>query len=362
MAATTDQTKYQELAGILRHRVQSGDLQIGERLPSYTELHKRYGASTATIQRACDVLEQEQLIERRQGSGLYVAAPQLALTGTIGLIGSHGFEAQTLPFYARLMNAVYGALEASEQHLLYLGLGDAWNESALAKVDGVLVCGVEASAPIFKQLPATLPCVSVFTSVTGIASVGVDQHHGAQLATQHLLAAGHRRIACLMEKPAWEARRRVAGYQDALLEAGLEVEPRFQRWAGAVGHKNAAQPYLLWAREQMKNWLRDGWRETGCTAILAQNDVAAIGVMQILQEEGIRVPEEVSVIGFDGTELCDLASPRLASVAMPLAQIGARAVEMLNRQIAGEKSTGETVLLPLSLRPGESVANIAAAS
>jgi LacI family transcriptional regulator len=109
----------------------------------------------------------------------------------------------------------------------------------------------------------------------------------------------------------------------------------------------------------MKKWLSDGWRETGCTAILAQNDVAAIGVMQILQEEGIRVPDDVSVMGFDGTEICDLVSPRLWSVMLPLAQIGAKAVEILNRQIAGEADAGETILLPLHLRQGESVARIA---
>jgi DNA-binding LacI/PurR family transcriptional regulator len=360
VAATTEKPKYLELAEILRQRVCSGDLEVGARLPSYTELHKQYGASTATVQRACDLLDQEKLIERRQGSGVFVAAPQRVLTGTIGLIGSAGFHAPIHPFYSQFVRAVQNMLQASEQHLLYLGLGERWNQRASEKVDGVLICGVEEDAPIFRELPASLPHVSVFTSIEGVTSIGVDEYRGAQLATRHLLDYGHRRIALLMEKQAWEARRRVAGYTDALTQAGIETTPQWLRLVGAVGHKNASQPYLAWAREHMRKWLDDGWRETGCTAILAQNDVAAIGVMQILQEEGIRVPDDVSVMGFDGTEICDLVSPRLWSVMLPLAQIGAKAVELLNRQIAGEANVGATILLPLHLRQGESVARIAA--
>jgi len=106
-------------------------------------------------------------------------------------------------------------------------------------------------------------------------------------------------------------------------------------------------------------WLREGWLETGCTAILVQNDIAAIGVIQMLQKEGIRVPEQVSVIGFDGTELCDLISPRVSAVALPFEQIGAKAMEMLNQQIAGEQSSPQVIMLPVDLREGESVAAVA---
>jgi DNA-binding LacI/PurR family transcriptional regulator len=109
----------------------------------------------------------------------------------------------------------------------------------------------------------------------------------------------------------------------------------------------------------MADWLRDGFKELGCTAILAQNDMTAIAVVQVLQKEGFKVPEQVSVMGFDGTEICNLITPHLSSVALPLTQIGAKAMEMLNRQIAGEPCQAETILLPLSLRHGDSVAPVA---
>jgi DNA-binding LacI/PurR family transcriptional regulator len=360
MPPLEEKPKYHQLADHLRERIQSGALKVGARLPSYTELYDELGVSTATIQRACDVLDQENLIERRQGSGVYVAAPRRAQTGNIGVIGSAGFQSQDSPFYARLMNAVHQAASLAEQHVLYLGPETLWDAGAEEKVDGVLICGVEENVSMLDQLPPELPRISVFTSLAGMASVGVDEYRGAQMAVRHLLDLGHRRIACLMEREAWQARRRFAGYCDALMESGIPTTSQWQRVVGAVGHRNAAQPYLNWSHKHMSEWLLDGWRETGCTAIMAQNDVAAIGIMQVLQKEGIRVPQDVSVIGFDGTEICDLVSPSLASIVVPLAQIGARAVELLNRQIAGEDNSSETILLPLQLRHGKSVAKLRA--
>jgi len=121
--------------------------------------------------------------------------------------------------------------------------------------------------------------------------------------------------------------------------------------------KPTGQPYLEWGLEHMQAWLEDDWEAAGCTAILVQNDAGAVGVMQVLQKAGIKVPEQVSVMSFDGTEICDFVSPRLSAVALPLPQIGMKAVEALNRQISGEPSSAESILLPLSLRPGESVAS-----
>lgn len=355
MTLVTEKRKYLELADHLRASIRSGELKVGERLPSYVELYQKHGASTATVQRACDVLDQEQLIERRHGRGIYVAAPQRTLSGTIGIIGSEGFQAGEGPFYHSFMSAVHQALDSQQQHLLYLGSQTSWDASAAAKVDGVLICAVDENDPIFQKLPAHLPRISVFTQIDNVTSVGIDDYRGAQMAVRYLMEFGHRRIACLMEKQAWEAGRRIAGYSYAMQSADIEPDPSWKRLVSAMKWKPTGQPYLEWGLEHMQAWLQDGWDATGCTAILVQNDAAGVGVMQVLQKAGILVPEQVSVMSFDGTEICDFVSPRLSAVALPLTQMGTKAVEALNRQIAGEPSSAESILLPLSLRPGESV-------
>jgi len=115
------------------------------------------------------------------------------------------------------------------------------------------------------------------------------------------------------------------------------------------------QSHLEWGREQMQIWLKEGFRRMRCTAILAQNDHVAIGVMQILHEADIKVPGEISVLGFDGTELCDHATPRLTSMQMPLEQMGFKAVETLVDQIQKGHGEEQIVVLPARLREGDSV-------
>lgn len=355
MPIATEKRKYLELADILRASIRSGELKVGERLPSYVELYQTHGASTATVQRACDILDQEQLIERRHGRGIYVAAPQRILSGTIGFIGSENYQAGEGPYYLSFMSAVHQALDNGQQHLLYLGSQTSWEPSAAAKVDGVIICGVEENDPIFEALPPQLPRVSVFTQIEDVTSVGIDDYRGAQMAVRYLMEFGHRRIACLMEKQVWETGRRIAGYNNVMQAAGIEPEPSWKRLVGPMNWKPTGQPYLEWGFEHMQAWLQDGWDEAGCTAIFVQNDAAAIGVMQALQKADISVPDQVSVMSFDGTDICDFVSPRLSAVALPLAQLGTKSVEALNRQIAGEPSAAESILLPLSIRAGESV-------
>ena len=100
--------------------------------------------------------------------------------------------------------------------------------------------------------------------------------------------------------------------------------------------------------------VEDGWQALGCTAILAHNDEAAIGVMNALAARGLGVPQDVSVVGFDGTMICDFCTPKLTSVKVPLREIGSRAVKVLLEQIQGGIKTPEKITLPVQLKRGAS--------
>jgi DNA-binding LacI/PurR family transcriptional regulator len=353
--------KHARLTRDLRERIVRGELRPGDRLPTFTELRARHGIALSTIEKVISALEKENLVERRQGSGTYVKRPIEKLTGNIGFIGGEQYKAPKTPFYQHLMGAMQQAASQERRHLLHLGSSDDWDLSHCEKVDALVLCNIEDTRSILQELPPHLPRVSVLTMVDGVTSVGVDDYRAAQIAVRHLLENGHQRIACLMERLPSESRRRYNGYRDALLEAGIEADPNWVRLTDSLDReeiKVTAQPYREWARRQMVEWLHDGWQEAGCTAIVVQNEVAAIGVLQIFQKEGIKVPEQISIITFDGTELCDLVSPHLCAVELPLAQIGTKAIELLNRQITGEPPADLTVLLPFTLRNGESVAAI----
>jgi DNA-binding LacI/PurR family transcriptional regulator len=353
----TAQPRYLVLVDELRSQILGNELSVGDRLPSFAEFRLKYGVTPTTTERVYSILEQEGLIERRHGVGTFVAQPKLSLTGNIGLVIHKHHHLHRDPFTARLQNGIQRGIDENRYHLLHMGNDYELNVEATRKIDGALICNIEAAEGIYDQLTPNQPRVSLLIVAPGITSIVPDDYEGGRQAVSSLMAAGHRKIACLMEKQPSIPRRRFTGYYDAMVDEGCEPDESWMRRTATVpkGHVNE-HIYLKWGREQMRDWLQNGWAESGCTAIVVQNEVAAIGVMQVLQEEGIKVPDQVSVIGFDGTEMCDLVVPRLTAIELPLDEVGYRGVNILARQIAGEKMAEQVIALPMKLREGDSIA------
>jgi LacI family transcriptional regulator, galactose operon repressor len=170
-----------------------------------------------------------------------------------------------------------------------------------------------------------------------IASVSAAHTTGAGQATQHLLALGHRRIAAVIGPRGWvatEERRR--GYHAALAAAGvmpdpaLEIESNFE-----IGGGKVAAGALLDLREPP-------------TAIFAFNDNLAIGAIQAAHARGLRVPEDLSVVGFDDIESATIVTPELTTIRQPLAEMGRTAVSLLMRLL--ERQRIETLHIELGTR------------
>lgn len=348
--------KYLRIADMLRSQMQSGELKAGDRLPSFTQMHRDHGATETTVRRVYEMLEKNNLIERRSRSGVYVAEGKSTFTGNIGIIGRKDSYYGQANYNHALLGGIEEFTAENNQHVLFLGNYSDPDLSAYEKVDGVLMFNVEYQAQRVKYLPPTLPRISLFIKENEAASVIADEHDAAKQATQYLLKLGHRRIACLMEKHLSIPQQRLAGYQDALREANIDLDPQWMRLTEVLYAVENPPTYLEWGRTHMRDWLRAGWLDLGCSAILAQNDEAAIGMMQVLQEEGINVPGQVSVMGFDGTTLCDHVTPSLCSMQIPLAGIGYKAAQLLHQQIYEGVRDIQTIMLPMTLRDGDSVA------
>ena len=171
----------------------------------------------------------------------------------------------------------------------------------------------------------------------GIPAVSAAHSSGARAATEHLVELGHRRIALITGTRGWTAtEERVAGYRTALAAAGLRsvdglvVEGHFTTETG-----HAAAQQLLDLAEPP-------------TAIFASNDNMAVGAMRAVLERGLRVPDEISIVGFDDTELARNVFPRLTTVRQPLAELGRTAVSLLNRLIEGRRT--EALRIELATR------------
>ena len=207
--------------------------------------------------------------------------------------------------------------------------------------DGAILTLPEESNKELKALKRQgLPFVVVDPRVPldeGIPAVSAGHAAGARAATEHLLSLGHHRIAAIIGPPAWMASTaRLDGYRAAMAAAGvlpdskLVVPSSFE----IEGGEAAAGPILDLADRP--------------TAIFAFNDNLAIGVLQAARARGLRVPEDLSVVGFDDSEHSAIVSPALTTVRQPLAEMGRMAVSLLLRLV--ENQSVETLRIELATR------------
>jgi DNA-binding LacI/PurR family transcriptional regulator len=349
------EAKYTRLAEKLRAQVHEGWLKPGDQLPSFVELRNEHGVSRGTVEKVHALLERDGLIVREQGRGVFVAEPKRRpKTEVIAFAGGGFAEARISRFWAHLMHGIEEAAGAHGVHLLLVNKGA--NPRIWESVDGLLLCENEEFAyPILKSLPEGFPCVSLLTPMDEVSSVLFDDVQGARDAVRHLLSLGHRKIGHLVSSHNHLLENRLLGYRQALRE--YEISPPLS-WVRllkpSARSKNSKAEFFEQGKQTVNAWLGSDWAETGCTAIVAQNDPAAIGAIAALQNAGLRVPEDVSVVGYDGIENYEDFSPSLTTVEVPVQQIGATAVQVLLKSIQHKPIGAEPLALRSRLRIGES--------
>jgi DNA-binding LacI/PurR family transcriptional regulator len=196
-------------------------------------------------------------------------------------------------------------------------------------VEGAIVIAPLASAhEALRGLPAGLPVVAVEGDPQAdVAVVAVDQVNSARVATQHLLGLGHRTVWHVSGPADWlEAQGRVAGWKGALEAAGADVPPPLVGdWSPRSGFEAGR---LL-------------TRMADVTAVFVANDQMALGLLRALHEGGRRVPEDISVIGFDDIAEAAYYTPPLTTIRQDFAEVGRRSIELLLSQVRSGNRTAE---------------------
>lgn len=300
-------------------------------------VHGRYGVSPDTIRRVMDVVE-------RLGyqSSLGASSMRSHRTGVIGVLVP-AFE----PFSAEILKGVGAAVRGTGFDLMAYagsqdGTGEGWERRSVSRLSGTLIDGVIMVTPTVVNVAGEVPIVAVdpHTGPADLPTVESDSFHGAQLATRYLIELGHTRIGFIAGRPDLRSSvLRDAGYRSALLEAGIRFEP------GLVGVGRYEEDA---SRELAHELLTQIDRPT---AIFATNDLSAIAVLGVAHELGIRVPDELSVIGFDDIPEASRHVPALSTVRQPMQRLGEVATKLLIGLMNGDTPDQTHLRLPTRLVP-----------
>jgi LacI family transcriptional regulator/LacI family repressor for deo operon, udp, cdd, tsx, nupC, and nupG len=327
------------------------------RAVSIQDIAQAAGVSHATVSRAlrgstlisAEVRENIQRLALHMGYTPNAVAQSLkgSRTNTIGLI----VTAIADPFYGRLVRGVDEVARASDVDV-FLGVSydNAEEEMNLIesfqrrRVEGIITTSSRLSAEHFEKLARVGPPIVLVNRQAegghpGFRSVQVDSYHGGRLAAEHLLGLGHRAIAYLgaTNRPT-SNRQRMAGYRNALMDTGIQVEDGWIQQAPADRRSYADDV------EDGKALMIAALR-CGITAAFCYNDMHAVGALLACRALGISVPGQVSVVGFDGVDLAQYVTPPLTTIHQPKLRLGQLAAEMLLRLMA-DQPVGDAVVPP----------------
>lgn len=309
-------------------------------------INARYGVSERTAERVRRVIA-----ELGYESSLGARSLRSQRTGVLGVLVAE-FE----PFSTELLKGIGQAAEGRGYELLaYAGrtgpqpqLG--WERRSLARLSGTLIDGAVLVTPTVSGADYRIPVVALdpHADDSSIPTVDSDNLAGAEMGVNYLLSLGHRRIAMLAGRPDLNsAQLREQGYRNALGAAGIPIDPSLIQVGGFRPDSATAPARALLDRPDRP------------TAVFAANDLTAIRTIEVANELGLRVPEDLSVIGFDDVPDASQFRIPLTTIAQPLYEMGRIAMEMLLQLLDGTGPAQPRLTLATSLVVRESTAPMA---
>jgi LacI family transcriptional regulator len=206
------------------------------------------------------------------------------------------------------------------------------------QVEGFIMATAERDHPLIEDVIATdVPIVLVNRTVDSSRAFAVitDDHKGIALAVEHLVGLGHRRIAHVVGPERYSTgKARREGFFDAMSRAGLDPDPGITRFTTTFTEEEGARVF------------RDLLQEGGdFTAVVAGNDLLALGCYDVMAEVGLSCPEDLSIVGYNDIPFLDKLRPPLTTIRIPHYQIGVRATELVLERIQDPKTEPLTVEL-----------------
>ncbi|WP_109485649.1 LacI family DNA-binding transcriptional regulator [Occallatibacter savannae] len=256
-------------------------------------------------------------------------------------------------YFTRVMSGV--VQELTSAHYFYFTACHDWKKELIDQyprmlveraVDGFLLLNTPAEQI---SVPVPVVAISAHSPVQNVTNIVLDHHKAVEIALKHLFELGHRRIAFMRGPKAipdsdyrWQSIQEVAGEIGLRIDPALVVRIDASGWSSKTGEHPMAPEIGFKPMKSLLESTKD------FTAVFCFNDIAAIGALRALKDAGLRVPEDVSVVGFDDIQSAAYSTPSLTTVRQPLFEMGQRGAKILLDRIANREAdyAAEIVMAP----------------
>lgn len=329
--------KYEEIVKWIKSKLEDGSLRAGDRIESEYQLCERFHVSRQTVRHAISKLEEAGIVERRRGSGTYIKS--------LSSLGDNKKRTMLIAVMTTYVDEyIFSAIIKGIEHELSkagYGMQISFTNNTVEKeryilkkileqgrIDGLIAETTKSGLPnpnldIYKKIMEKgIPVLFINSHYNGLDApyVSLNDKMAGKMVTNHLLLCGHRKIGAIFKADDGQGHQRYAGYIEALMEANIQISSKAVVWIDTDEVSN------MW--EDASRILR---RLRGCTACVCYNDEIASGFVSICLEQGIKVPEEISVISFDDSNLANYCEIPLTSAKNPVGELGRiAALEMLD--------------------------------
>lgn len=357
---------YLQVSRAIESAINSGTLESGTLLEGETSLAARLGLSRPTIRQALQELADKGLVDRRRGSGTFVTGThkdgpdippftshsQLAQTResdgpkTADGASSSRIVGVTVPDLSNpFFSGIVRSIEHQARRLGFLVMfADTEEDSYLEllaldrmsmSVDGLILIAPRSEDQALLGALGTFPhAVSVNRTIGTLPHISADVTPGIRQALGHLRALGHSHISYVGGPVASRAGRKI-------WENLSQLAPEFACEVNVVSNVQANHAGGYAAGDLVA--------AAGTTAVITHNDLIALGIVSRLLERGIRVPEDMNVVGFDNQPFAAMGSPTLTSIAVNPQALGRGAVDLLAEEFEGRRWNGTPAVVPSQL-------------
>ncbi len=337
---------------------------------SYTikDVAKKAGVSTATVslvvhnhqrisietrKKVLRVIKQLNYYPSRSARGLVSKK-----TGNIGFILTEDHFLKTEPFYTRIFLGTEFATRETNYYVLLTTVNSDFVKDELLprfieekSVDGIIIAG-KVPLPLvdrIRRIGIPFVFVDYYPPSGDYPAVMIDNIKGGILATQHLIDLGHRKIGFVggdLNHPSISDR--LYGYRKALTQASIDINESYI----SIEEQNTTKQTGYSAAGKLFN------RTGDLTAVFACNDAMALGVLQYLKEHSYKVPENISLIGFDDVESDILVEPTISTISVPKIELGIEAMKLIVKVVENKDLSPRKILIPVELVARESTRKI----